>query len=104
MSIMRYLVWILRLLLFLVLLLFALKNTMPVRLHFFFDTGWDVPLAVLLLVFFAAGAVLGVMACLGGLIRQRRRISSLKRELDERSAGAQPAAVSLPRMPPDPGL
>ena len=105
MSVMRYLTWILRLFLFLVLLLFALKNTLPVRLHFFFDTGWDVPLVVLLLGFFAAGAVLGVMACMGGLFRQRRSIRALKRELEARSSAGQPAAAaSLPPMPPDPGL
>jgi putative membrane protein len=104
MSILRYLTWLVRLFLFLVLLLFALKNTVPVRLHFFFDTGWDVPLVVLLLGFFAAGAVLGVMACLGGLIRQRRQIGSLKRELDERAAAGRPAVAPLPALPPDPGM
>jgi lipopolysaccharide assembly protein A len=103
MNIVRFLTWLVRLFLFVVLLLFALKNTMPVRLHFLFDTGWDVPLIVLLLVFFAAGAVLGVMACAGGLIRQRRSIGSLKRELEERRATVRPT-VAVPPVPPDPGI
>jgi uncharacterized integral membrane protein len=100
MSILRYFTWLVRLLLFVVLLLFALKNTAPVRLQFFLDAGWDVPLVVLLLVFFAAGAAVGVMACLGGLIRQRRRIGALARELEDRHVVARQAAV----MPPDSGL
>ena len=103
MSFLRYLTWFLRLFLFLVLLLFALKNTTPVRLHFFFDTGWDAPLVVLLLGFFAAGSALGVFACLGGLIRQRRQIGSLKRELDER-VPAPRSGASPPAIPPDPGV
>ena len=48
MSVLRYLSWLLRAFLFIVLLLFAVKNTAPVRLHFLFDTGWDLPLIVLL--------------------------------------------------------
>lgn len=103
MSFLRYLGWFLRLFLFVVLLLFAVKNAMPVRLHFFFDTGWDVPLVVLLLVFFAVGAALGVSACLGGMIRQRRQIGALKREQEQIAAAAK-TAPSPARLPPDPGL
>ncbi len=101
MRMLRYLTWLLRAFLFLVLLAFALKNTAPVRLQFFFDTGWDAPLVVVLLVFFAAGAVLGVIACLGPMVRQRRAIGSLKRSLEERANGP---AVPLPPLPPDPGI
>ncbi len=101
MRILRYLTWFVRAFLFLVLLAFALKNTARVHLQFFFDTGWEVPLVVLLLAFFAGGAILGVMACLGPLIRQRRAIGALKRSLEERTA--VPAAP-LPPLPPGPGI
>ena len=101
MRLLRYLTWLVRAFLFLVLLAFALKNTAPVRLQFLFDAGWDAPLVVVLLVFFATGAVLGVIACLGPLARQRRTIGSLKRTLDERTGGA---AAPLPPLPPDPGI
>ncbi|OGA26915.1 MAG: hypothetical protein A3I01_17420 [Betaproteobacteria bacterium RIFCSPLOWO2_02_FULL_65_24] len=77
---MRFLAWLLRAFLFLVLLLFAFKNTSPVQLRFLFDTAWDVPLVLLLLAFFALGAALGVLACVGRLLRQRREIQSLRRE------------------------
>ena len=73
--------WILRALLFLALFLFAIKNTETVTLRFWFDQTWQVPLVLLLLVFLASGALLGVLACLARMFRQRREIARLKREL-----------------------
>ena len=52
MRFLRYVFWLLLSLLFVLLLLFAIRNTTPVRLRFFFDQGWDVPLILLLLLFF----------------------------------------------------
>jgi putative membrane protein len=101
MTFLRYLSWLLRAFLFIVLLLFALKNTMPVRLSFLFDTGWEVPLIVLLLAFFALGIALGVMACLGPLVRQRREIGALNRQLE---AGPGRAEPEPPRVPPELGM
>ena len=60
------------LLLFILLLAFAAKNADPVALRFYFDLVWQAPLVLLLLAFFAAGALLGLIASLGTLLRQRR--------------------------------
>ena len=68
------------LLLFLLLLAFAAKNTEPVTLRFYFELGWQIPLVLLLLAFFAAGAAFGLIAALGTLLRQRREILRLRRE------------------------
>ena len=47
---MRYLVWVLRLLVFVIVLLFALKNTEPVQVNFFAEhIIQDVPLIVVML-------------------------------------------------------
>jgi uncharacterized integral membrane protein len=62
---MRYIVAFSRLLLFLVLLSFAVKNDQPVTLHYFFGYQWQASLVVVLLVFFAAGSVVGMLAILG---------------------------------------
>ena len=67
--------------LFLALFLFAIKNTETVTLRFWFDQTWQAPLVLLLLAFLAGGALLGVLACLARLFRQRREIARLKREL-----------------------
>jgi len=77
---MRYLHWVLRILLFLVLLGFAIKNTDPVVVRYFLGWEWHAPLALVLLVFFVAGAVLGVMAAVAWLYRQRRELLQLRRE------------------------
>jgi len=77
----RYLSWLLRAVLFLLLLLFALKNTELVTLRFFFAESWQLPLVLLLLIFFAFGAVMGVLACTSRLMSERREILGLKKEV-----------------------
>ena len=83
---MRVLTWVIRLAIFLFLLAFAARNSDPVTLRFYFDLAWQMPLVALLLAFFAAGALLGVAAALGVLIRQRREIGRLEREARGRGA------------------
>jgi len=72
------------LLLFLLLLAFAAKNTAPVALRFYFDLLWQAPLVLVLFAFFAAGALFGVLATLGTVLRQRRAVHRLQREAHER--------------------
>jgi len=85
---MRILTWTLRIILFLALFLLALKNTDAVSLRLYFDHVWQAPLILVLLVFFAAGTVVGVLATLGTVFRQRRDIARLQRELGSRSGEA----------------
>jgi uncharacterized integral membrane protein len=75
---MRFVTWAVRLTLFLLLAAFAAKNVEPVALRFYFDLALTAPLIVVLLGFFAAGALFGVLALVGTLLRQRREISNLK--------------------------
>lgn len=89
---MTILTWAIRLLIFAILVLFAVRNTDPVSLRLFADQVWQAPLVIVLLTFFAAGAVLGVLSLLGVIYRQRREISRLKR------VAAQP--VFPPEPPP----
>lgn len=78
---MRYMIWLLRTVLFLILLGFAMKNDQPVVLHYFFGYEWQSSLILILLLFFAVGVSVGVLAVLGNIFRQRREIAILKREL-----------------------
>lgn len=89
---MRILAWTLRIILFLALFLFALKNTDVVSLHLYFDQVWQAPLVLVLLVFFVAGAAIGVLATLSTVFRQRREIARLQREL--RSRTREPGVVT----------
>lgn len=85
---MRYFSWFLRILLFLLLLGFAAQNSDIVTLRYYLGYEWQAPLVLVMLVFFALGAALGVAACLGYLFRQRRQLALLKKEL--RLAGRAP--------------
>ena len=92
----RYLTWSFRALLFAALFLFAIKNTEPVTLRFYFDQAWQAPLVLVMLACMALGAALGVLACVSTLCAQRRELLSLRREArtrtDER-AGPPPGAM-----------
>ncbi|MFZ5502985.1 MAG: LapA family protein [Pseudomonadota bacterium] len=78
---MRYLNWLWRVALLLALLGFAVKNEQPVALRYFLGYQWDAPLVIVLLVFFAVGALTAVLALLPNMLRQRREIARLKREI-----------------------
>jgi uncharacterized integral membrane protein len=95
---MRVVTWTVRLVLFILLLAFAAKNTDPVALRFYFDLAWQAPLVALLLAFFAAGALFGLGAALVTLLRQRRELQRLRREA-ERGAGASGGAAPTPPSP-----
>jgi putative membrane protein len=86
---MRVLTWAVRLALFVLLLAFAVKNTDPVTLRFYFGLVWQAPLVALLLAFFAAGTVLGLMAMLGTYFSQRREVARLEKQLLKRESSAQ---------------
>ena len=93
---MRILTWAVRLALFVVLVAFAGKNTDPVTLRFYFDLAWQAPLVALLLAFFAAGAVLGLIAMLGATLAQRREIARLQRIQLSRRESSSPVAAQPP--------
>ena len=80
---MRALLWACRIFIFLFLLAFALKNTDPVSVRFFLDAAWQAPLIIIVLAFFAGGAVLGVLSLLGTIYGLRREVSRLKRAATE---------------------
>jgi uncharacterized integral membrane protein len=93
---MRVVTWTIRLIVFLLLVGLAAKNVEPVTLRFYFDLAAEAPLVLWLFGAFAVGALFGVAALLGALARQRREISSLKKQL---TAG-DGAAPLPPAMPP----
>lgn len=76
---MRFVLWGLRVVVFLCLLVFALKNTDPVSIRFFFDAVWHAPLIIVVLAFFAGGALLGVLSLIGTVFSLRRELGRLRR-------------------------
>jgi uncharacterized integral membrane protein len=94
---MRAVLWASRIFIFLFLFAFALKNTDPVSVHFFFDAAWQAPLVIVVLVFFAGGALLGVLSLLGSIFGLRREAAKLRRDLKlaeaKHSASIQPPPI-----------
>ncbi|MEW6688749.1 MAG: LapA family protein [Pseudomonadota bacterium] len=91
---MRILTWAIRIALFVVLVAFAAKNTDPVRLHFYLGLAWEAPLVALLLAFFVAGVILGIMAMLATTLSQRREVARLQRMV--RAREPKPEIASQP--------
>jgi lipopolysaccharide assembly protein A len=92
---MRIVTWVVRLALFVVMLGFALSNTELVSLHFFGipEFTWRAPFVLFLLLFFGAGALVGVASAIPALFRQRRQIGRLQKESARAQADARAAAV-----------
>ena len=77
---MRYLTWFLRVLLFLLLFGFAVRNVELVTLRYYFDYEWQAPLVLILLLFFALGVAVGVGSCVAKIFRQSREIAAYKKK------------------------
>lgn len=59
---MAILKWLLRIVVFLLLLGLAARNSDPVTVRFFFGQAWQVELSLVLFILFLVGAVLGAFA------------------------------------------
>ncbi len=90
---MSVLIWLLRGIFFVILLGLAIKNSSDIELRFFFDTSWQTPLSLALLGALVIGIVMGLLALLPQLIRQRRAIGTLRRQL------AQQEKTPVPEKP-----
>ena len=90
---MRYFNWLLRLITFIILLGFTLKNDQPVTLRYFFNTEWHTSLMTVLLLFFVIGVAVGVLAMMFNLLQQRRMIARLKHDIRVKSQLADIEAI-----------
>jgi putative membrane protein len=82
---MRFVTPFLGLILFLLAVGFAIKNSELVTLHYYLGYQWQAPMVVVIFVFFVFGVVAGVAATFSYVFRQRREILGLKRELRQRA-------------------
>ncbi len=88
---MRYFVWALRLIVFLAVLLFALKNTNTVSVSFFDGLSIpDVPLIVVMLSTFVLGTVFGLLLTVPSALRRRREHARLRKEHEKLQAATHP--------------
>ncbi|MCX7149298.1 MAG: LapA family protein [Rhodocyclales bacterium] len=71
-TLLRILVWLLRIVVFVGLFGLAIKNSGPMELRFFLDHAWTAPVSVVILTVFAIGVVVGLTAALGVFLSPRR--------------------------------
>ena len=90
--------WLLRALVFIVLLVLALANTQNASLNFVAGYVWQAPLILIGLVFFAVGLFAGVLAAAPALVRMRLENGRLRRQI--RNVREAPVVVDEPPLPP----
>lgn len=77
---MRALLWTLKILIFFVVLTFAVKNSEPIELSYYLGLGWRAPLVIVLFIFFFAGIVFSILTFTPMLFRLRRENMRLRRD------------------------
>ena len=97
---MQALVWILRLFIVLVLVWFAVKNAQQVDINGLPGQVWQAPLVFVLLVTFVAGVVIGLLAWIPTVVRQRRELARLRRAVEREAAAAVLSTPEAGRVVP----
>jgi uncharacterized integral membrane protein len=86
---MRFLVWLVRGFIFFTLFAFALNNQQAATVRWFFGVEWHAPMVIVVLVAFAGGCAIGVLAMLPSWWKHRRVAKKLA-----------PPPVAPPAPPP----
>jgi lipopolysaccharide assembly protein A len=97
---MQAIVWILRFAIVVVLVWFAVKNAQEVTLYGLPDQTLKAPLVFVLLVVFVAGVIIGLLAWVPTVIRQRREIARLRRAAEKQAALASITPPAAPAVAP----
>ncbi|MEB0139560.1 MULTISPECIES: LapA family protein [unclassified Undibacterium] len=97
---MKYVSRLFAVILFILFFGFALKNDGEVTLRYFFGYEQKGPLVLMLLVFFVAGAVVGILAMVPIVFRHRRDVSRHKNtlaEMEKERIAAERASTEAPQ-------
>ena len=91
---MKYLLWLLKAVIFFTLFAFALNNQRDVVVHLFFGTQWTAPLVLVVLLAFSAGVIVGIVGMVPRWWKHRKAA--------QHAATAQPAAEATPPATTEP--
>jgi lipopolysaccharide assembly protein A len=99
---MNYAIWFLRIAIGIILVWFAVKNAQPVKLYGIGEQWWEAPLVFVLFIVFLGGVLIGLLAWVPTVVRQRREVGRLKKTLAQQpvAAAATPPAVPATTEPP----
>lgn len=85
---------LIKIVILLAFILLAVTNTQSVVFHYLPGQEINLPLIVLLLVFFTIGAVFGVLAMFGRLLSLRNEVNRLRREVKQNSRAPEPVGAA----------
>lgn len=97
---MRAIAWLIRIVVFVVFLAFAIENTEPVIINLFLGYFLEAPLVLFLLGTLLIGVLLGMLMLVPNLLRKRRELGRLRREIQQRSRPNPLPAESEAQVPP----
>jgi putative membrane protein len=104
----KFLVWLGRVLVFFVLFAFAINNRQEVALHWFFGYAWRAEMVLVVLTTFAAGCAVGIVAMLPAWWKYRSIAKAHQPDepASELASAASPTAWNglTPDQPPRDGL
>lgn len=83
---MRAIAWLIRIVVFVLFLAFAIENTEPVIINLFLGYYLEAPLVLFLLGALFIGLLLGMLMLVPNLLRKRRELAKLRREAQQRTA------------------
>jgi uncharacterized integral membrane protein len=95
---MKSIVWLIRVVIFIVFLVLALANLQDASLNLLAGYTWTAPMIVIGLAFFVIGALAGLLAALPGWYRRGRENARLQREL--RAMRDRQKPQDMPPFPP----
>jgi putative membrane protein len=75
---------VVKVVLFLLLLGFATRNSESVTLRYFLGLEWQAPLSLVILAAFAVGLLTGLLGCSLRLLRNQRELRTLRGQLNSR--------------------
>ncbi|AGW89190.1 membrane protein [Ralstonia pickettii DTP0602] len=93
---MKLFAWIVRIVVFVLLFVLALRNTAEASLQLFFNAVWHAPLILILFAAFVLGAVAALASVAPNLMRQRMELARLRRALADAGAQASASAATPP--------
>lgn len=77
---MRAIAWVIRIVVFVLFLAFAIQNTEPVVINLFLGYYLEAPLVLFLLGALLIGVLLGLLLLVPNLLRKRRELARLRKE------------------------
>ena len=82
---MQILIWIVRVVVILLIVWFAARNSEPIVLYGYMDSSLKAPLVLILLAFFGGGLMLGLLASLMSIFQLKREVRKLNRALQHKT-------------------